>query len=259
MRLSPLFLLLALLVGSAVISCSRRPSMVLGQEDMAQLMADLHEAEGVVDQNYSAYRTDSSKRQLRQAVYVKHGVTQAQVDSSLAWYGYNIERYSKVYDRVLEILNKRLKSVKSHGSDDSKPEMNFAVEGDSAVVWSTYAPLLFSPRMERQLVSTMLQRDQYWRHGDRYVLRYKTVGTLTPVLSRLTVTYANDSTATRLSQGSRETWHTLTLDTDTAAIPQSVVMELRYAAPEGLGGIAAIDSVTITRIRTRDDKLPDRR
>lgn len=254
MRVIPALLLVATMLAAG---CSRRPSMVLGQEDMAQLMADLHEAEGLVDQNYTVYRSDSSKLRLRQAVYVKHGVTQAEVDSSLAWYGYNIERYTKVYDRVLEILEKRLKSVRSQGGEASRPDMTFAVEGDSAVVWRTYTPLLFSPRMERELVNTSLQRDQYWREGDRYVLRFKSVGASEPMMARVTVNYARDSTATRMWQGEMDGWHTLTVDTDTAIMAQSVVMELRYAAPRDTRGIAAIDSVTLTRIRTRADKLPN--
>lgn len=254
MRVIPALLLVAAMLAAG---CSRRPSMVLGQEDMAQLMADLHEAEGVVDQNYTVYRTDSTKLRLRQAVYVKHGVTQAEVDSSLAWYGYNIERYTKVYDRVLEILEKRLKSVRSQGGEASRPDMTFAVEGDSAVVWRTYTPLLFSPRMERQLVNTSLQRDQYWREGDRYVLRFKSVGASEPMMARVTVNYGSDSTATKMWQGEMDGWHTLTVDTDTATMAQSVVMELRYAAPQSSRGLAAIDSVTLTRIRTRDDRMPN--
>lgn len=252
----PLIIALLLAVTAA---CSRRPSMVLSEEDMAQLMADVHEAEGVIDQNYNAYREDSAKLRLRQAVYVKHGVTQAEVDSSLAWYGYNIEKYAKVYDRVLEILDKRLKNVRSQAGEASKPEMNFAVEGDSAVVWRTYNPIFFTPRMEREMVSTMLQRDQYWRAADSYQLRYKSLGATKGVMARITLNYSGDSTATQVMRGSMDGWHTMVVNTDTAAIPQSVVLELRYSPAPGTETIAAIDSVTLVRVRTRSDDLPDHR
>lgn len=222
--------------------------MVLGEEDMAQLMADIHEAEGVMDQNYSIYRTDSTRMRLRQAVYAKHGVTQAEMDSSLAWYGYNIDKYTNVYDRVLEILDKRLKGVRAQGSELQRTGVGMEVEGDTAVVWRSYTPFFFSPRFERQIVSAELARDHYWRHGDRYELRYKTLGATNAVNAYMVARYGHDSIASRNSRGSSDGWHTMTLDTDTVREAQSVVMELRYAAPEGAPGVTAIDSVTITRI-----------
>lgn len=46
-------------------ACSGKKSKVLSQEDMAQLMADIHMAEGMVDVNYSDFHTDSDTRSAR--------------------------------------------------------------------------------------------------------------------------------------------------------------------------------------------------
>ena len=102
-RFSPLLPLLCILLLAA--ACDRRPDGVLGKEDMARLLADIHKAEIVAETNTRTYN-DSLKRVLRQSVYARHGVTTEDVDSSLSWYGYNMEKYLEVYDRVIEILEK---------------------------------------------------------------------------------------------------------------------------------------------------------
>lgn len=221
---------------------------MLGTKDMAALLADLHEAEGVVDQNYSAYRTDSAKRQLRQSVYDKHGLTAADVDTSLAWYGYHIDQYTEVYDRVIEILEKRMAGVKSLKSGKDDENVNLSVDGDTAVVWRTYGPALFIPGMQREFMYASISRDRYWKPGDRYDLKFKTVNASGPVDAALTVTYNDGSSdaAHRTLRG--EGWQNLYLRLDTARTATAVSLVLRYtSSPEQL--VAAVDSATLTRTR----------
>ena len=86
-----------------VSGCKKTPDWIIQPEEMAQLMADVHTAEAVVDYNYSSFPTDSTKQALKQSVFAAHGVSSEQVDTSLVWYGNNIEQYIKVYDRTLDI------------------------------------------------------------------------------------------------------------------------------------------------------------
>lgn len=87
--------------------CEKRPQGVLSDKEMAELMADIHLSESYISSSGSAYLTDSACKALRQAILRDHGVTEAQLDSTLAWYGRNIDKYPKLYDRVAKILEKR--------------------------------------------------------------------------------------------------------------------------------------------------------
>ena len=92
-------------------SCDRTPDYVIKPDDMASLLVDIHKGEGVVDLNSSAYRSDSARKVLKQSIYMRHGVTAEQVDTSLVWYGHNIEKYIEVYDKVIAQLEKELKDA----------------------------------------------------------------------------------------------------------------------------------------------------
>ena len=101
--------IVALVAVSALLpACKGVPDHVIPPDEMSELLADRHIAEAVVDYNGPQWRTDSQRIALRDAVYLRHGVTQADVDTSLDWYGHNIGRYMEVYDRTIEILESRI-------------------------------------------------------------------------------------------------------------------------------------------------------
>ncbi|MDE6458729.1 MAG: DUF4296 domain-containing protein, partial [Muribaculum sp.] len=95
MMMRRLLLLPVAYIGAALLflSCDRTPDYVISPDDMASLLVDIHKGEGVVDLNSSAYRGDSARKVLKQSRYMRHGVTAEQVDTSLEWYGHNIEKY----------------------------------------------------------------------------------------------------------------------------------------------------------------------
>ena len=101
-------LLSIIAVALLAVACSKTPKGIIPPEEMAQLMADIHTAEAVIELNRGEYRSDSLKQAFKQSVYARHGVDAATVDSSYMWYGRNINSYLEVYDRTIEILEHRL-------------------------------------------------------------------------------------------------------------------------------------------------------
>lgn len=79
-------------------SCDRTPDHVIKQKEMAALLADIHKGEGVIDLQSSHYRNDSAKKVLKQSIFISHGVTQEDFDTSLVWYGHNMDSYKDVYE-----------------------------------------------------------------------------------------------------------------------------------------------------------------
>lgn len=237
------FVLAALVAGG----CSRRPSMVPGKEKMAQLLADIHEGEGMADQNFTQYRSDSSRLALRQAIYAKHGVNQEIMDSALAWYGYNVTEYMEVYDRVIEILEGRMNALPVEVSAVVSNE----IEGDTAIVWRSEMPQLFTPRINRNIIAAELKHDRFWESGDTYTLNFKTVDTRGTVDVSVTALYTDGSNQSVSRSFSVPGWQSVKLRTDTANSATAVLVNIFYDVPEHGNYIAAIDSITLMRTHRR--------
>ena len=72
-------------------SCSKAPSDILSEKEMQRVMTDVYLAEAMIGIDYNAYKSDSMKQALYESVFRKHGITQALYDSSMVWYGKNMD------------------------------------------------------------------------------------------------------------------------------------------------------------------------
>lgn len=152
-----------------LVGCSKVPSDIIQPEEMAELMADFHTGEAVVDMHRSTYNTDSLKMVVKQSIYLRHGVTSAEVDSSLSWYGRNISKYMDVYDRVIEILEQRSIEIGSRVA----AEMAMSIAGDSVDVWVGPRFTRINDLMPSKTMVFNMSRDPNWERGDQYTWRTK--------------------------------------------------------------------------------------
>lgn len=110
----------------------KRPRVVLPDAKMENVLYDYHIAKAMGEEvSYS----ESYKRVLYvESVFKKHGITQADFDTTMAWYARNPEALAKVYEKV----NVRLKAERD-GIDhlialrDNRPDTS--LPGDSIDVW----------------------------------------------------------------------------------------------------------------------------
>ncbi len=81
-----------------------RPRGILSSREMRKVLAELHKTDAVLQ--VSGVRiTDYETRDLYYAQALeKHGVTQAQFDSSLVWYTAHPQFFNKIYPKVLKDL-----------------------------------------------------------------------------------------------------------------------------------------------------------
>ena len=151
------------LLALAIIACNKVPDDVIQPEEMAALMADVRIAGAVVSVNASDYRGPAAKEALKQEVFRVHGVTEAQYDSSLVWYGHNIGVYQEVTDRCIEILEQRAREA---GSAAASAVMSVA--GDSVDVWDAPRLFSFSNNSPTKYITFALDADRNWEPGDVY-------------------------------------------------------------------------------------------
>jgi hypothetical protein len=103
---------LYILIAFALIagSCSSRPgsSGILEEKKMVELLVDIHLTDAVLYTNNGMADVKRDKSlYYYPSVLEKHGITKAQMDSSVAWYTRHPPSLTRVYEKVIKDLEKR--------------------------------------------------------------------------------------------------------------------------------------------------------
>lgn len=191
-------------------SCKRVPGYVIQPEEMAQLLADRHVAEAVVEYNAGPWRRDSSRIALRDAVYARHGVTQADVDTSLDWYGHNLNRYMEVYDRTIELLETRVANSDTRLRTDN----SLTIAGDSVDVWPGVRFYSIGTLSPANNIRFALNADENREQGDSYTWRAKFVNNPDGSSWTIVAEYADTVVEYAHERVHGPGWHELTMQTD---------------------------------------------
>lgn len=87
--------------------CNKRPDYVISEKDMVSLMVDMQIAEAYSDQESGGPNLNEKKSELSNSVLKQHGITREQLDTTLAWYGRNLDEYKDLYQKVDKELRSR--------------------------------------------------------------------------------------------------------------------------------------------------------
>ena len=97
--------------------CSDKPKGTLSERKMVKLMADLQLAEAYSNTvGLSHYGATDSREEIGKGVLAAHDVSQEQLDSTLSWYGRNIDDYTNLYEKVDKEIMSRRKKIMREGS-----------------------------------------------------------------------------------------------------------------------------------------------
>lgn len=242
---------MSLVALACLAACKGVPDHVLPQEEMAMLLADRHVADAVVDYNNTHWRTDSQRIALRDAVYARYGATKTDVDTSLDWYAHNMGRYMEVYDRTIEILEKRLA-----GSDSRLRAEQVSLAGDSVDVWTLSRYLALDRRSPSGNIGFSLDKDANRERGDYYTWRAKFANNQKDGLWTMVAEYG-DSTVEFISERIYGNgWHEISLQTDSTRDAVRVYGSLMLNPAER--GSLWLDSISLVRHHLSPDTYSKR-
>lgn len=236
-------LLSIIAVALLAVACSKTPKGIIPPEEMAQLMADIHTAEAVIELNRGEYRSDSLKQAFKQSVYARHGVDAATVDSSYMWYGRNINSYLEVYDRTIEILEHRL----IESGNRVTAEAALSIAGDSVDVWPYSRLVTLNDRMPSGTGVFSFARDENWQKGDIYVWRVKALNNSATSRWSIVTEYSDGSIDFLSQEFSGDGWKEITMYTDSMLDATRVYGQLCGEVPRGTS--LRFDSVEMVRKR----------
>lgn len=238
---------------SILSACSPTPSGVLDPEDMARLLADMEIAESVVETAPSEWRGDSMKMVLRQSVYLRHGVTSEEVDSSLAWYGRNIEKFPEVYDRVIDILDNRMAEARNIGTVPATAENIISEDGDSVDVWIGERSWRFAPSgRPADIITFAFNRDRNFELGDAYTMRFKIVGGAARIQAALVGEYTSGMKDYTVLDRRGQGWYHITLPLDSSTTVSRIYGSVGVA-PQSCQSVF-VDSISLVRLHTKEGR-----
>lgn len=109
-------LYIVLLVLTAVILCGCRPKGILRSSQMREVLVDLHKTDALLQMTDKNYVPQEEKAAYYAQVLEKHGITQAQFDSSLVWYTAHPQLFDKIYPKVLaELKDEETRFLEENG------------------------------------------------------------------------------------------------------------------------------------------------
>ncbi|WP_165023367.1 DUF4296 domain-containing protein [Dysgonomonas sp. ZJ279] len=117
------FICTVLICLTVVASCSRKPSNVLDEEKMVDVLYDVQMAQAIYNSYDQNLNTLEKKDALIAGVLEKHNITKADLDSSLVWYSDNIKLYLNINDSVVSRLKSKTELL-SKARDLADPNLN---------------------------------------------------------------------------------------------------------------------------------------
>ena len=99
---------MGLLLGCLLAACQQRPDYVIEEDQMTELLTDVHMAEGLIELQQRHSLDDAEYGQsVIAAVLKKHHISKAQYDTSLVWYSQHLNDLIRIYNHVNENLAER--------------------------------------------------------------------------------------------------------------------------------------------------------
>ena len=149
----------------ASVSCIDRPESVLSDDEMVDLLVDVHRSEGLLElQKGQSSANEQYQQAVMASVLVKHGVTREQYDSSLMWYAKHLKLFVRVYSHVEERLSEE-HDVWNLMVADSK-DFDVSEAGDSVELWTLRDYLVLDAERRTDYRLWEIQTDSNYVAGD---------------------------------------------------------------------------------------------
>ena len=193
------YLQVLLVVGLMLSACKPTvPVEIIQPDDMEDLLYDYYVAQNITGDSRDGndYRTKYNYG----LVFKKHGVTEAEFDSSLVYYYNHIEDLYKIYESVQARLSDEALELGASVGDVER-YMKRSLSGDTMDIWTGYRHHLFFPQPPYNIFQFTQKADTACRANDSYLLTFGS-SFLVQSGSRsatalLSVIYENDSVITK--------------------------------------------------------------
>lgn len=248
------------LLAVVMVACKvERPGYVLSDGVMEKVLYDYHIAKAM-GENLD-YNEQYKRTLYLNAVFKKHNITQAQFDTTMAWYA----RHPEVVNEVYDIVRERLMASRENYNHlvslrDGKPTRSKAGDSIDVWIWDRIHMLSGMP-LDNKLTFTLPSDDNYqasdtikWTVGFKFLSEQLVDTTKRPIMA-MQVAYAKDTIISALCRVDSSQVAQLVLQADTLGD----IKELRgfiYYSTNQPKHTLLIDSVSLMRYHQTNDSIP---
>ena len=248
------------LLAVVMVACKvERPGDVLSDGVMEKVLYDYHIAKAM-GENLD-YNEQYKRTLYLNAVFKKHNITQAQFDTTMAWYA----RHPEVVNEVYDIVRERLMASRENYNHlvslrDGKPTRSKAGDSIDVWIWDRIHMLSGMP-LDNKLMFTLPSDDNYqasdtikWTVGFKFLSEQLVDTTKRPIMA-MQVAYAKDTIISALCRIDSSQVAQLVLQADTLGD----IKELRgfiYYPTNQPKQTLLIDSVSLMRYHQTNDSIP---
>jgi hypothetical protein len=174
------------------------PTEIIQPDDMEDLLYDYYVAQNITGDQHDGY--DYRAKYNNGLVFKKHGVTEAEFDSSLVYYYNHIEDLYKIYESVqARLSNEAIELGASVG--DVERYMKRSLSGDTMDIWTGHRHHLLFPQPPYNIFQFVQKADTACRANDSYMMTFGSSFLVQSgarsATALLSVVYENDSVFTK--------------------------------------------------------------
>lgn len=161
---------LIILITCSIVSCENRPKEVLSRSEMEDVLYDYHIMQGLIEQLPAEERLGKAQDYIN-AVYLKHGITEAQFDTSVTYYNRHPKDLYKIYKSLEQrytAANEEMQLV--NGNNDMMAI--YATGGDTTNLWNSKRLLLLRSREFVNRESFTIHADTTFHRHDNFILTF---------------------------------------------------------------------------------------
>ena len=148
------------------------PKGIIDPDDMEDFLYDYHLSRAIAAQHQNNDSRDFNETMYYEAVLKKHGLTQAELDTSFISYYGHVERFAKIYQNVAKRLNEDAMELGA-SVGELGDFMVTSLSGDTANIWNETTSLLLLPQPGYNRATFELKADSSFRKGDTFQYNMK--------------------------------------------------------------------------------------
>ena len=148
------------------------PGKYIQPDDMEDILVEYYMARALAQQDGGPYEErDYNTALYIEAVFKRHGITQAEFDSSLVYYYTRADRLDPIFERVTERLDEQALVLGASEGEIGK-YAQYNATGDTANVWPDRTTCLLLPMPPYNRWEFNLDGDSTYRRGDELLLMF---------------------------------------------------------------------------------------
>lgn len=147
------------------------PKAYIQPDEMEDLLYDYYVAQGVAVNPNSREHIDYLRQYNTSLVLKKYGRTQADMDSSLAYYYNHIEDLYEIYGKVQKRLSEKALELGASGREVEQ-YITQSLSGDTTDVWEGSRQLVILPQPPYNVLQFGLKADTSYHSGDSFLMTF---------------------------------------------------------------------------------------